>query len=335
MSEQTTPTKITECTNPGQIVNLPDVKERFIAIFEAAHFNPNLSPEMNRKMAENTMVSEQANFLKVISEKGFTPTDMNSQKFKTAVFMCFLDVAMNGLSYDPMKKLMYVVPRSAKTGVKLSTGKDEYVKIPYNQIAPDGEVVLRQRAGQIKGIDRPTVVYEGDSCRIVEKEGKRTVEYAADIAGQDTRKVIAVFSYLHLPDGSREPVILTSTDFQRYRVYSDKQNNYGKNSENLEKANELYTSWNGGIDPGFAAAKLIKHAFKGKPRVRAGAHSFLESEIEEQQERAASMYGNEEITPTPVEETTPVTDEVQFTVMDTPTGNPESSDNPNPNINDF
>jgi len=126
---------------------------------------------------------------------------------------------------------------------------------------------------------------------------------------------------------------LTSTDFQRYRVYSDKQNNYGKNSDNLEKANELYTSWNGGIDPGFASAKLIKHAFKGKPRVRVGQHSFLESEIEEQQERAASMYGNEEITPTPVEETSPVTDEVSF--HEIPDNNPETSDNPNPNINDF
>jgi len=324
MSEQTTPMKISDCTSPHQIVNLPDVKERFIAIFEAAHFNPNLSPEMNRKAAENMMVSEQANFLKVISEKGFTPTDMNSQKFKTAVFMCFLDVAMNGLSYDPMKKLMYVVPRSAKTGNKLSNGKDEYVKIPYNQIAPDGEVTLRQRAGQIKGIDRPTVVYEGDTCRIVEKDGKRTVEYSADIAGQDTRKVIAVFSYLHLPDGSREPVILTSVDFARYASYSQKQNKSAQLPEG--KANELYFSWNGGIDPGFAAAKLIKHAFKGKPRVRAGAHSFLESEIEEREERAASMYGEEGINATPVEETVPVTDEVQF--HEIPDNNPESSDTP-------
>ena len=54
----------------------------------------------------------------------------------------------------------------------------------------------------------------------------------------------------------------------------------------------LYTSSEGGIDPGFLESKLIKHAFDGYPKVRTGQFSSFETQEEPQE----IDYGLEETT---------------------------------------
>ena len=73
-------------------------------------------------------------------------------------------------------------------------------------------------------------------------------------------------------------------DWERLAVYSEKKN--------FGKANALYTSFNGGIDPGFLAAKMIKHAFKSYPKVSLrGQFTQLAPEPEEAPPAAEEIYG--------------------------------------------
>lgn len=51
----------------------------------------------------------------------------------------------------------------------------------------------------------------------------------------------------------------------------------------LGKANALYTSNNGSIDPGFLENKMIKHAFDAYPKVRTGKFTIMASDQEEEE----------------------------------------------------
>jgi hypothetical protein len=84
-------------------------------------------------------------------------------------------------------------------------------------------------------------------------------------------------------DGSFDYSVMLESDWQRLMQFSGKNNAYyDKNTrQRIEKPNELYTSVNGGIDPGFLAAKCIKHAFRSYPKLQIGKGSQLETEIAE------------------------------------------------------
>jgi hypothetical protein len=73
-------------------------------------------------------------------------------------------------------------------------------------------------------------------------------------------------------------------DWKRLEGYSEENNKYFDRKSNtwVKKANDLYSTNGGSIDPGFLCAKLIKHAFKTYPKVRTGK-AILESEEEPQQ----------------------------------------------------
>ena len=60
----------------------------------------------------------------------------------------------------------------------------------------------------------------------------------------------------------------------------------------IEKPNELYQSNHGGIDTGFLAAKLIKHAFSTYPKIRIGKGTELESQQDDnKQQEVDDFYG--------------------------------------------
>ena len=60
--------------------------------------------------------------------------------------------------------------------------------------------------------------------------------------------------------------------------------------ERVERPNELYTSANGGIDPGFLKAKCIKHAFDTYPKLRIGKGSVLESQTIDEPQPSFDPY---------------------------------------------
>ena len=74
-------------------------------------------------------------------------------------------------------------------------------------------------------------------------------------------------------DNSVDYQWLMQGDIERLKHYSEKANskwNEQTRRRELGNANALYTSNNGGIDPGFLENKMIKHAFDAYPKVRTG-----------------------------------------------------------------
>ena len=206
---------------------------------------------------------EKFNFRKILQDKP------ELQKCTPlSLYGCFLDIAVNGLSLDPTgRPHCYILPRSTKTGYKDNNGSDIYELRAYLSITGYGELVMRQRAGQVRYVDNPVVCYEGDTFSPGLIDGVKTVTYQA-ACPRKSNKVIGGFLRIVRSDGTVET------------------------RQKEGKANALYTSSEGGIDPGFLESKLIKHAFDGYPKVRTGQFSSFETQEEPQE----IDYGLEETT---------------------------------------
>ncbi len=89
-----------------------------------------------------------------------------------------------------------------------------------------------------------------------------------------------VFIRIVRADGTVDWHWMMEGDIKRLEAYSFKNNqNWNPQTRQKEgKANALYTSSEGGIDPGFLESKLIKHAFDGYPKVRTGQFSSFETQ---------------------------------------------------------
>lgn len=242
---------------PQQMVQDPKITEKFVTLYNAVH---------GSKQGEIFYAAEQFYFMKQIQEvSGLKDCS------KLSLYGCFMDVAVNGLSFDPTKKQIYIIPRNHKTGAVDAQGKEIWEKRAGLMISPYGELTLRMKSGQIKYADNPVIVYEGDKFSIKDSGGQKTVEFEMQIPRKQGAKIVASFIKIVRADGSVDYSYLLPEDIERLKGYSSRQN-YGK-------PNALYGGDNGDIDSGFLAAKTIKHAFKSYPKVRKGDFSELE-EIE-------------------------------------------------------
>lgn len=246
---------------PAEVADDDVVKDRFIQLYNSIH---------GSDKGELVYHKEQFNYKKLLAE---TPTLRECSPL--SLYGCFLDINVNGLSLQIGNNPdCYIIPKSIKVGVD-TQGKDVWEKRAQLSISPYGEVKMRMRSGQIKYLDNPVIVYDCDKFRIGLNEiGKMVVkEYEATIPQPKEAKIIACFVRIERIDGSFEMPYLDMKDIDRLKGYSNKQN---KGSETNDKSNALYTSFKGGIDPGFLAAKTIKHAFKTYPKVPTGQFSSLE-----------------------------------------------------------
>lgn len=191
----------------------------------------------------------------------------------TSTFYAFIDLAVRGLTLAPgAQALCYLIPRNARVGTT-PDGKPIWEKICNLTISGYGELVLRANAGQIRHADNPVIVYEGDTFEYGEKDGHKVVNYMSAFP-RKSNKIIACFMKITRADGSIDYSVMTEQDWVRLAGYSAENNRE-------HKANELYNV-NGQIDPGFLAAKCIKHAFKTYPKLKIGKGSALETEIVDQ-----------------------------------------------------
>ena len=166
-----------------------------------------------------------------------------------------------------------------------------------------GELVLRERAGQIRHADNPVLVYEGDEFSFSDRGGRKEVEYVCRLphAGQ---RIVACYLRITRADGSVDYSVMTEEDWVRLAQYSARQNR-------SNAANALYgVDGNGvvNIDPGFLMAKCIKHAFKTYPKVRIGRGTELQSQQTEEREIEIndSLYGmQQEEQPAPAKDFCP------------------------------
>ena len=197
-----------------------------------------------------------------------------------SVFYAFIDLAVKGLSLAPgAQALCYLIPRSTKL---TAGGKEYWEKTCSLTISGYGELTLRRAAGQIRHADNPVLVYEGDTFQYGEQNGQKIVNYMSAFPRKSNR-IIACFLKITRADGTIDYSVMTEQDWMRLKTYSDRNNTYkDRNGNEVTRSNELYSSADGQIDPGFLMAKCVKHAFKSYPKLNIGRGSTLESEIDSQ-----------------------------------------------------
>lgn len=251
-----------------KIVENDSVQAKFIQMYNAI---------WGSQMGEQIYHKEVFNFQKVLRENPAV-----AECSKMSLFGCFLDMAVNGLSLDNTSHPhCYLIPRNVKTGHKDERGYDTYEKRASVSVTGYGELTMRMRAGQIRYADNPVIVYEGDIFSISLDNGVKKITYSAAIPRKSSN-VIGAFIRIVRTDGSEDYQWLLEGDIQRLAKFSARSNSYYKNGQRVEgKANDLYSSNNGGIDPGFLENKMIKHAFDAYPKVRTGQFTVLATDQEE------------------------------------------------------
>ena len=218
-------------------------------------------------------------------QRGFFLNELTSGSYKEllkeasgiSIYFAFLFLAINNLSLEKgLSTTCYLECKSVKVGEKV----DEKTKRSTNiyerhaviSVTGYGEIVLRQRAGQIRSVDNPKVVYDCDSLRYGEREGKSFLEYEKAIPRPAGAKIIACYVRIIKADGTVDYFVLDTDEMVRLRQYSGKSN-WGK-------ANALYGTQQdcSDIDTGFLKSKTVKHAFKGYPKLSIGAGAAFESD---------------------------------------------------------
>lgn len=272
-----------------EIATAPMVRDKFIDIYntlwgagtgEAAYERE--SRFFNRLLSDNADLQKGTHF---------------------SLFTAFIDLAVCGLSLEPgARALCYLIGRNQKTSPKLDAQgrpmKDSKGYPVYNwegrvvlTVSAYGELVLRERSGQIRHADNPVLVYEGDEFSFSDKGGRKEVEYVCHLP-HTGKRIVACYLRITRADGSVDYSVMTEEDWVRLAQYSARQNRSG--------ANALYGVDQQGIvniDPGFLMAKCIKHAFKTYPKLRTGRGTELQSQQTEEQEIEIndSLYGVEAV----------------------------------------
>lgn len=272
-----------------EIATAPMVRDKFIDIYntlwgagtgEAAYERE--SRFFNRLLSDNADLQKGTHF---------------------SLFTAFIDLAVCGLSLEPgARALCYLIGRNQKTSPKLDAQgrpmKDSKGYPVYNwegrvvlTVSAYGELVLRERSGQIRHADNPVLVYEGDEFSFSDRGGRKEVEYVCHLP-HTGKRIVACYLRITRADGSVDYSVMTEEDWVRLAQYSARQNRSG--------ANALYGVDQKGIvniDPGFLMAKCIKHAFKTYPKVRIGRGTELQSQQTEEQEIEIndSLYGVEAV----------------------------------------
>ena len=268
------------------IVRNDHVRDKFIQIYEAM-WTPSTGMS-----GEAAYEKESRNFNRLLSEK----EDIRKKCTHFSIFTSFLDVAISGLSLEPGTKAQaYLLSRSVAVDVAYDNGqkKNVYETQCVLTVSGYGELLLRARVGQIRHADNPVIVYEEDSFEYGERNGQKFVNYTCRLP-HTTGKIVATFMKITRADGSADYAVMLPEDWMRLSNYSARQNskyNYEKKQWETGKPNALYTASNGGIDPGFLTAKLIKHAFKTYPKARVGRATQLESQQVDEPEITDDIYG--------------------------------------------
>lgn len=259
-----------------EVVRNEMVRDRFIAVFNAIH----------RSGGEAAYEREANYFNKQLRDSEDLP-----KCTATSVFLAFIDIAVQNISVEPGTRAMaYLLPRNCK--VSGPNGSTVWEKRCYLTLSGYAEIALRQRAGQILYADNPVVVYEGDTFEYGERDGRKYVNFGAKMP-RSSSVIVACFIKITRVDGSIDYAVMLPNDWQRLEHYSQENNKkIDRNTgEVVKKANALYSSCNGGIDPGFLVAKCIKHAFKSYPKLNIGKGTALESDINDEQQPDIDPYG--------------------------------------------
>ena len=258
---------------PFDIAKSEVIREKFINIYDTLWGAGTGQPAYER---------ESIYFNKLLREK---PELQRGTPF--SLFTAFIDLAVCGLSLEPgTRALSYLIGRNVNIGTRDRAVWEYRVVLT---ISAYGELVLRERAGQIRHADNPVLVYSNDEFSFADRDGRKTVDYVCHLP-HNGHHIVACYLRITRADGTIDYSVMTEEDWTRLARYSDRQN---KN----RGANELYgvdaTTGVAHIDSGFLMAKCVKHAFKTYPKVRIGRGTELQSnQVEEKEiEINDELYG--------------------------------------------
>lgn len=150
-----------------------------------------------------------------------------------AVKQCISD----GLTLSPSAGLVYLVPGSVNVGKDVK----KYVQVLTYDPTANGRLSIARQAGRILDNKPPYCTFNGN--------------------GQ-VETVNVEFLVPSVPAPRWETATFTKNHFDKWRKASHTKNSrnaQGVDNVKLNYANPNYTSWNGGIDPEFAATKAIRH----------------------------------------------------------------------------
>jgi recombinational DNA repair protein RecT len=99
--------QVIEKTSPAQLPAIPEIASRFKHLFSIIH--PGAKAQMFYE-------AEKFHFMKLIQE-----SQVLQGCSKLSLYGCFMDVAVNGLSFDPSFKHLYLVPYNTNVGTKIRT----------------------------------------------------------------------------------------------------------------------------------------------------------------------------------------------------------------------
>ncbi|HRH60818.1 MAG TPA: recombinase RecT, partial [Chitinophagaceae bacterium] len=197
-----------EQTTHAQLANIPEVGNRFKNIYLTMNGGDNA-------IATNKYEAEKFHFMKLIQDK----PDLQ-QCTKLSLYGCFMDMAVNGLSFDPAMKHAYVVSFNTNVGTK---EHPKWEKRATLMISGYGELHMRVRQKQIKYADNPILVYEGDEFRHGTKDSKVFLEHVAAYP-RKTDNIIACYIRLERHDGSSDYKVLSIEEVMKLKKFSKDPN---------------------------------------------------------------------------------------------------------------
>lgn len=236
-----------ESKSAEEVLNLPEVRKKFTTVYSVIH-------RVSDEAAQLQYEAEKFHFGKILSDK----KELQSCT-KLSLYGCFIDMAANGLSFDPAMKLAYVTSFNVNIGTKQAP---RYEKRASLMISGFGELSMRMRQGQIKYADNPVLVFKGDKFGYGTTREGFFVEHTAVIP-RESEEVIACYIRIERPDGSSDYKVLSAEEIKKLQEVS-------KDPKSL--------AWTAGFY-GMVQTKTIKHAFRNYPRLRMGEFSRLQTEV--------------------------------------------------------
>jgi len=233
-----------------------DQKEVFIATLVGLH-------GLTKEKAEAFWLRESTYFTKVVETTNFK--DCTEISLKNA----FSEIASNFVSIQPGGRAeAFLSTRNSNIGNKENP---KWVTVCQLTIQVYGELNMRLRAGHLKHAHNPIVLYEGDTFQPRTNEaGKLIVEYSPKIPRAKDAKIFGCYVHLELEGGINDFKWMLMDDIERLRDFSNRNNckQWEKDKGVTGKENDLYGKDGKQIDPGFLAAKTLKHAMKTLPKLR-------------------------------------------------------------------
>ena len=200
------------------------IRDRFSIIYKAAN------QIKDDELAQSLFELEKFNFMKLMEENPKLNEATETTKYGT-----FMDVIKDGLSFDKNQKHVYVMLRG---------GRMSYER------AKNGVMFLVKKAGSVKDISEPVIVYEGDDIDVKTVNGDLQIIHSPAIP-RKSKKILGCYFFVITNDNRKDPVWYPIDKIDRLKKFSEKQN---KGS-----ANPLYTAGcDGKVDEGFFVTKAVK-----------------------------------------------------------------------------